>query len=43
MQIAHLGMGRNLFTESVVVEAESLDLLGEDGRSTTEIAILSAR
>lgn len=42
MQLADLGMGRDLFAESVVVEAESLNLLGEKGRSTAELTVLSA-
>lgn len=43
MELADLGMGRDLFAESVVVEAESLNLLGEEGRSTAEFAVLGAR
>lgn len=36
-------MGRDLFMESMVVEAEGLDLLGEEGCSTAEICVLAAR
>jgi len=43
MQFADLGVGRDLFAESVVVEAESLNLLGEEGRSTAQFTVLSTR
>lgn len=43
MQLTDLGVGRHLFAESVVVETECLNLLGEEGRSTAEFAVLDAR